>query len=102
VTFAAFYPEYLQAHIDPRTRLIHTVGLLSGLAVGLTGIATRKPKRILTGLALGYLPAFVSHWVFEKNQPKTFRQPVLSFAADFAMVYQVLTGTLEVPDQKPS
>jgi len=102
VTFAAFYPEYLQAHIDPRTRLIHTAGLLSGLAVGLTGIATRKPKRVLAGLALGYLPAFVSHWIFEKNQPKTFEQPVLSFAADFVMVYQVLTGTLEVPGQQSS
>ncbi len=99
MTFAAFYPEYLQAHIDPRSRLIHTVGLLSGLSVGVTGIAMRKPKRVLIGLALGYLPAFVSHWVFEKNQPKTFEQPVLSFAADFVMVYQVLTGTLEVPDR---
>jgi len=58
--------------------------------------------RVLAGLALGHLPAFVSHWVDEKNQPKTFEQPFLPFAADFVMVYRVLTGTLEVPDPKPS
>ena len=58
--------------------------------------------RVLAGLALGHLPAFVSHWVDEKNQPKTFEQPVLSFASDFVMVYQILTGTLVVPGDMPT
>ena len=102
MTFSEFYPEYLQAHRDPRTRFIHVCGLLSGITVGLTGIAQQKPKRILAGLAFGYLPAFISHWVFEKNQPKTFAQPALSFASDFVMVYQVLTGTLVVPADMPT
>ena len=102
MTISEFYPEYLQAHRDPRTRLIHARGLLSGIAIGLTGVAQRKPTNILAGLAVGYLPAFVSHWVFEKNQPKTFEQPVLSFASDFVMVYQVLTGTLVVPGDMPT
>jgi len=37
-----------------------------------------------------------------ENQPTTFEQPFLPFAADFVMVHRVLTGTLEVPDPKPS
>jgi hypothetical protein len=94
VTFTEFYPEYLAAHRDPRTKLVHTVGLLSGLAVGAAGIALRRPALIAGGLALGYLPAFVSHWVFEKNQPKTLEHPALSFCGDFVMVYQFLTGKL--------
>jgi hypothetical protein len=94
VTFAEFYPEYLAAHRDPRTKLVHTVGLLSGLAVGLTGAALRRPGLILGGITLGYLPAFVSHWIFEKNQPKTLEHPALSFCGDFVMVYQFLTGKL--------
>lgn len=95
MTFAEFYPEYLGAHRDRRTKLVHTIGLLSGLAVGAVGIATRRPALIAGGLALGYLPAFVSHWVFEKNQPKTLEHPALSFCGDFVMVYQFLTGKLE-------
>jgi len=95
MTFEEFYPEYLAAHRDRRTKLVHTVGLLSGLAVGLTGLVTRRPALALMGLALGYLPAFVSHWVFEKNQPKTLEHPGLSFCGDFVMVYQFLTGQLD-------
>ena len=95
MTFEEFYPEYLAAHRDPRTKLVHAAGLLSGLAVGLSGVALRRPGWILGGFALGYLPAFVSHWVFEKNQPKTLEHPALSFRGDFVMVYQLLTGRLQ-------
>jgi hypothetical protein len=94
-TFEEFYPEYLAAHADPRTRAVHAVGLISGLTVGITGLATRRPKWLLGGLALGYLPAFVSHWIWEKNQPKTFEDPVNSFKGDFVMVYELITGRLE-------
>ena len=95
MTFGEFYPEYLAAHRDRRTRIVHSAGLLSGLVLGLTGIALRRPALVAGGLALGYLPAFVSHWIFEKNQPKTLEHPALSFAGDFVMVYQFLTGTLQ-------
>ncbi len=94
MTFAEFYPEYLAAHRDPRTKMVHAAGLLSGVAVGLSAILLRKPALLLGGLALGYFPAFVSHWVFEKNQPKTLEHPGLSFCGDFVMVYQLLTGSL--------
>lgn len=97
MTFAEFYPEYLAAHRDPRTRIVHTAGLLSGLALGLAGLALRRPGFVAGGLALGYLPAFASHWVWEKNQPKTFEHPGLSFCGDFVMVYQFLTGRLREP-----
>jgi hypothetical protein len=72
------------------------VGLIAGLAVGLTGLARRRPAWLAGGLALGYLPAFVSHWVFERNQPKTFEHPGLSFRGDFVMVFEFLTGKFDV------
>jgi hypothetical protein len=99
MTFEEFYPEYLAAHRDRRTKIVHTAGLLSGLAIGVTGLLRRKPGMLLAGLALGYVPAFVSHWVVEKNQPKTLEHPGLSFCGDFVMVYQFLTGTLADDDE---
>lgn len=99
MTFEEFYPEYLAAHRDRRTKMVHAAGLLSGLAVGLGGLVRRRPSWLLAGLALGYLPAFVSHWVFEKNQPKTLEHPGLSFCGDFVMVYQLLTGTLREAEE---
>ncbi|MBV9646656.1 MAG: DUF962 domain-containing protein [Candidatus Eremiobacteraeota bacterium] len=94
MSFQEFYPEYLAAHSDPRTRAVHAAGLLSGLTVGVLGLLERNPRYVVAGLALGYLPAFVSHWVFEGNHPKTFQQPLNSFRGDFVMVYQLLTGQL--------
>ena len=94
MTFDEFFPEYLEAHADRRTRAVHAVGLISGLTIGTLGLLRGKPKYLLVGLGLGYLPAFVSHWVFEGNQPKTFEHPFLSFRGDFVMVYRLLTGTL--------
>jgi hypothetical protein len=99
MTFAEFYPEYLAAHSDRRTKVVHTLGLVSGLAVGTTGILLRRPAVVAAGLALGYLPAFVSHWIFEKNQPKTFEHPALSFRGDFVMVYEFLMGKLNQPQE---
>jgi len=101
MTFAEFYPEYLAAHRDRRTKIVHSAGLLGGLALGITGIALRRPALLAGGLTLGYLPAFVSHWVFEKNQPKTLEHPGLSFCGDFVMVYQFLTGTLQERPERP-
>lgn len=100
MTFEEFYPEYLAAHRDRRTKLVHAAGLLCGLAVGLGGVALRKPKMMAGGFALGYLPAFVSHWVFEGNQPKTFEHPFLSFRGDFVMVYEFLTGKFDAPREQ--
>ena len=97
MTFEEFYPEYLAAHSDPRTRAVHAVGLVSGLTVGTLGLLQRKPKYLAAGLALGYLPAFASHWIFEGNQPKTFEQPLNSFRGDFVMVFQLLTGKFGAP-----
>ncbi len=95
MTFEEFYPEYLAAHAHPNTRTVHMIGLLSGLALGISGVLARKPGRILGGVALGYLPAFVTHWVWEANQPKSFEEPLLSLRGDFTMVAEMLLGTLD-------
>lgn len=94
MTFEEFYPTYLAAHADPRTRAVHATGLVSALTVASIGLLTRRPHWLIAALALGYLPAFVSHWIFEENQPKTFEDPINSFRGDFVMTYQLLTGTL--------
>jgi hypothetical protein len=92
MTFEEFLPEYLEAHADRRTRLIHTAGTLTGLAIAATAIARREPKLLLVALASGYVPAWLSHWIFEGNQPKTFKYPLLSLRGDIVMAYRTLRG----------
>jgi hypothetical protein len=92
VTFEEFLPEYLAAHSDRRTQLCHAAGTMTGVAIFAAALVTRRPLLIPVALVAGYLPAWFSHWVFEKNQPKTFEHPFYSLRGDFVMLSRVLTG----------
>jgi hypothetical protein len=92
MTFEEFLPEYLEAHSDPRTRLIHTAGTTAGVALAAYALTKRKPALLLAALATGYIPAWLSHWIIEGNQPKTFKHPLLSLRGDLVMAYRTLSG----------
>ena len=91
MTFEEFLPEYLAAHSDRRTQLFHAGGTLAALGILGIAAATRKPKLIPLALVAGYAPAWFSHFVFEKNTPKTFGHPLWSLRGDFIMLGRVLT-----------
>jgi hypothetical protein len=93
--FEEFWPRYLRAHADPRTRVLHVAGTLAGTALVLAGIATRKPWLAAAGLVAGYGPAWLSHAFIEHNKPETFRAPVASLRADYVMAWHVLRGTID-------
>lgn len=95
MAFQEFWPRYLAAHSDPRTRLCHVTGTIAGTALVLGALALRKPWLAAAGLAAGYGPAWFSHAVFERNKPETFRAPFSSLAADYLMAFHVLRGTID-------
>ena len=43
----------------------------------------------------GYGFAWFGHFFVEKNQPATFRHPFYSLAADYVMVWKMLTGKMD-------
>jgi hypothetical protein len=94
MTFEEFWPRYLQAHRNPRTRALHVAGTLAGTALVTAGVVKRKPWLAAAGLVAGYGPAWFSHAFIEHNKPETFRAPVASLCADYVMAWHVLTGTI--------
>ncbi len=94
-TFREFWPEYLGAHRDPRTRAVHYFGTTLGVCSMLIGLATLDWRFMVAAPILGYGLAMPTHPIFEGNIPKTFEHPVLSFASDFYMLYLWATGRLE-------
>jgi hypothetical protein len=94
MTFEEFLPDYLAAHSNPNTRIAHAAGTLTGLGIAAYGLLKRKPKLLLVALAAGYIPAWLSHWVIEGNQPKTFGYPLYSLRGDFVMLGRTLRGQL--------
>ena len=92
--FSAFWPHYLRAHLDPRTRALHYLGTSLALVLLLCFALTRD-WRCLVGVPLaGYGFAWAAHLFFEKNRPATFERPLLSFMGDFYMLYLWLTNRL--------
>jgi hypothetical protein len=94
MTFEEFLPEYLAAHADRRTQIIHAAGTATAVAILAAAAVTRRPALIPLALAAGYLPAWFSHWAIEKNRPKTFQYPLMSLRGDFVMAWRLLSGKL--------
>ena len=93
-SFEAFYPFYLSQHSDQTCRRLHFIGSSIGLVLGVSALVSRKPSRLLAGLAVGYGLAWVGHFFFEKNRPATFKFPLYSFMGDWVMYSQIWRGKI--------
>ena len=93
-TFEAFWPFYLNEHQHPVNRQLHFIGSsLALLSLG-TAIVTRKKRFLAFAPLLGYLFAWIGHFVVEKNRPATFTYPGKSLRGDFKMFGLTLQGKL--------
>ena len=93
--FAHFWPYYLRAHMDPRTRAMHYTGTLTGAALFLIGAFHGPWWLMLLGVIAGYGIAVPSHPLFEGNRPATLVNPHWSLVGDFYMLGLFLTGRLK-------
>ncbi len=93
-SFAEFYPFYLTQHADRMCRRTHFIGSTLALAGLAMFLYSANRWWILVSLVMGYGGAWIGHFVFEKNRPASFAQPLYSFRADWVMYWQMLTGKL--------
>jgi hypothetical protein len=93
-SFAEFYPYYLSEHSRSATRRIHFLGSGLGLVCLFLMVLTGDPIWVLIVLAIGYGLAWFAHFVFEKNRPATFSQPLYSFMGDWRMFWDIITGRI--------
>ena len=93
-TFEDFFPFYLSEHSDPTNRFFHYVGTSSALALVVYAVVSSNYWLLLLLLPVGYGPAWVGHFIVEKNRPATFSYPVWSLLGDFKMLGLFLTGRL--------
>lgn len=95
-----FYRFYLTEHRDITSRRLHAVGSSLGIYFFTKAIRQRKLKYFVYGLVSGYACAWVGHFVFEKNKPASFKQPLYSFISDWRMLSDILRGNLSLVDRK--
>ena len=93
-SFREFYPHYLSEHRNAACRRLHFVGstlvLILLVAIAWSGRWTWWWLLPLTGYGF----AWIGHFFFEKNRPATFTHPFYSFAGDWVMYVQMLSGRI--------
>jgi hypothetical protein len=95
MTYAEFWPRYLAAHRDPRTRALHFIGTGGGIALLVFSAFVRDWRFLIAAPIVGYACAWTGHAVFEHNRPETFGHPFWSLYSDFRMLALFLAGRLE-------
>jgi hypothetical protein len=93
-SFGAFYPFYLSQHAVPACRWLHFGGTSAVVANLTYALVTQTWLLIPLSLVLGYGPAWVGHFIIEKNRPATFTYPLWSLMGDFKMWGSMLKGKL--------
>ncbi len=94
--FKEFYPFYLAEHQNKISRRLHVIGSLMVLMLLAFVILKQQWIWLLALPVLGYGFAWVGHFFFEKNKPATFDYPLYSFAGDWVMLWQCLTGKIKL------
>ena len=84
--YSEFYRFYLTEHRSMMSRRLHAAGSSLGIYFFSKAIRQRKAKYVAYGLLSGYACAWVGHFVFEKNKPASFKQPLYSFISDWRML----------------
>ena len=100
-SFKEFYPFYLAEHSDPVCRGLHYVGSMLVIALLAYAVLTAQYSLLWALPVIGYGFAWVGHFFYEHNKPATFKYPFYSFASDWVMLAQFLTGTLPKQYFKP-
>lgn len=93
-TFRDFYPFYLSEHRNTTCRVLHFIGTSIVVVLIITMCLTRAWWLGWFIPLAGYGFAWVGHFFFEKNRPATFTYPAYSFAADWVMYAQLLSGKI--------
>jgi hypothetical protein len=93
-SFREFYPFYLSEHLTPACRRLHFIGTSLVIGCLVAAIVSRNTWWLLAAPLCGYGFAWLGHYFFEHNRPATFTHPLYSFAGDWAMYRDMLTGRI--------
>ena len=94
-TVRSFWPYYLAQHRLAVCRAWHYAGTLMATTLLFALISSALWSWLWLVLVAGYAPAWIGHYVFEKNRPATFSNPFLSLACDYLMCWYWLSGQID-------
>lgn len=94
-SFDEFWPFYLGEHRKPLTRWMHFAGMTMVLTVLAYAVDFHAWKILILIPIVGYAPAWIGHFLVEKNRPATFLYPIRSLVCDFMLFSFMITGRID-------
>jgi len=89
-SFNEFYPFYLSQHQHPISTGLHYLGNILVILLILFIFYSGRGSLVLILPIVGYGPAWLGHFFFEKNKPATFQYPVDSLMGDWRMFFDAI------------
>ena len=90
-----YYGYYLSLHQNKWNRRLHALGQLCTILFVIFCIQNSWWLTLLLAPFVIYPFAWIGHFVFEKNKPGAWNNPILSKASDWLMMKDMITGKLE-------
>lgn len=87
-----FYPYYLIQHREWRCRTLHFIGTALVKATFIISLVMQSWWLLIALPFIGYGFAWAGHFLFERNKPAAFNNPLYSLPCDFIMFWDILTG----------
>ena len=91
-----YYKYYLTLHEHPKCRLLHFLGQLATIIYTVCVLWNWYWYLIPFIPFIVYPFAWSGHYLFEKNEPAAFRDPVKAKISDWMMFRDILLGRLRI------
>jgi len=91
-----FYQFYLSEHRNITNRRLHFLGTFLALVSIVLFFFYLNYWFLLGGVLIGYGPAWIGHFFFEKNKPASFKHPIKSFVCDWRMFFDIIRGKVSI------
>ena len=91
-----FYQFYLKEHQNPWNIALHYLGTTASIILIIFFCTQQQFLLILPAFLLGYVFAWVGHFVFEKNKPAALNYPVKSFISDLRLWQSVNCKLIQI------
>ncbi len=101
-TLKEYYKHYLTLHTNKNCRRMHVLGQLITICfvVNVLCVSYIKGVEYLPLLLLSpfivYPFAWAGHYLFEKNKPAAFKDPIKAKLCDWIMLYDIIKGKIKL------
>lgn len=89
-----YYAYYLTLHTNKNCRRLHVLGQISTIAYVILTLLYGHPIMLLATPFIVYPFAWTGHFLFEKNKPAAFTDPVKAKICDWIMLKDILIGRI--------